>query len=88
MRIKQLLTNNNYPMSVIDNAVKKFLDTKQVPAIEANVHRDSINLYYQNQMTSSYKLVEKHLQKIIRKHVTPTDEIYRLTFKYLINVRK
>ena len=42
-RIKQLLTNNNYPMKLIDDEIKKFLLNKYNPSI--NKSTDTIKFF-------------------------------------------
>jgi hypothetical protein len=73
-RIKQLLVNNNFPMSLIEKTVNNFIRQKmqEIPMEDAN--RTEIKLFYQNQMSAHYKLEEKQLQSIIKKHVTPAQE--------------
>lgn len=71
MRIQQLLTNNNYPMEVIEKEVKKFMDRKQNSQCNNNLNTNKIELFYRNQMSSSYKHEEKQLRKIIKENVNP-----------------
>ena len=74
-RIKQLLTNNNFPMSVIDATVSKFMSAIQNPTASAEQQaEDVITLYFRNQMTSQYKNDEAKLKQLINTHVAPTSE--------------
>lgn len=57
-RLGQLFTNNNYPMKMIEEETKKFLD-KIITEPEKEDDRVIHNLFYQNQMTSQYKQDEK-----------------------------
>ena len=73
-RIKQLLTNNNFPMEVIDGEVRKFMDPKYSNMDENPTEKQQIPLYYQNQMNSQYLQEEKSLRKIISNHVAPRED--------------
>ena len=72
-RIKQLLSNNNFPMIIIEREIKNFLDTKYKTHIEHNPNNNII-LYYKNQMTSLYKQEEKRLKLIINTYTEPIDK--------------
>ena len=76
-RVKQLLTNNNYPMDIIEREIKAFLDRKFTSTEETiRPSTEDIQLYFKNQMSSQYKQEEHTLQKIVSDHVTPnTDNI-------------
>jgi len=67
-RIKRLLTNNNYPMHLIDSTVQKFLSSKVLDE-RKDPPGSNIDFYFRNQMTSSYKTEEKRLRKIIEDNV-------------------
>ena len=71
IRIKQLLTNNNFPMKTIDNEVNKFLDKIFRPQEPTATNKIE---FFQGQMYSNYKVEEKQLQTIIDKNVKPVDE--------------
>ena len=78
-RIKQLLTNNNFPIQVIEKTIENFLNDKLAYKNESgnlNAEQDLPNskLYFESQMTTNYKAEEKKLQEIIQKHVTSTPE--------------
>ena len=77
-RIKQLLTNNNYPMKVIDDTIRKFLDKKQAPQPENNTVTNDVTFYFKNQMSSQYKTEETMLRKIIQDNVLPTNPESRI----------
>lgn len=73
-RIKQVLTNNNFPMKIIEQEIKKFLDRKinnNNTTVNSNIENNNITLYYNNQMTSQYKHEEKQIKKIIFDNVRP-----------------
>ena len=62
MRLKQIFTINNYPMSLLDRGVNKFLTSKSqsgstsASASSAGDHApEPFNLFYKSQMTSNYK---------------------------------
>ena len=77
-RIKQLLTNNNFPANIIDESIEKFL-TKRLDFSENNNGNNNDNIsdqkpitfYFENQMTSNYKTDEKQLKNIIQKYIKP-----------------
>ena len=56
-RIKQLLTNNNFPMYLIERAVFKFLATKNQPT-STEEKSETIDFYFSNQLTSQYRMDE------------------------------
>jgi len=68
-RIKQLLTNNNYPMALVEETVRKFLSNK-FSNDSNDIIDNQINFYYRGQMSSNYKLEEKRLKNIIDDNVT------------------
>ena len=68
-RIKQMLTNNNYPMKLIDNTVKVFLNNKIDPVDKEN--SDVIKLYFENQMSLNYKQDEHQLKNLIQRQLKP-----------------
>jgi hypothetical protein len=72
-RIKQLLTNNNFPMSIIDDTVRKFLQQKTAPNENNDGNGKQFIFYFQSQMSSNYKMEERHLQMIIAKNVRPVN---------------
>lgn len=71
-RLKQMLTNNNFPMALIDNTIKKFLANKLRTEHNQENNKEVIKLFYENQMTSNYKVEEKQLQNIINQNIKPT----------------
>ena len=82
-RIKQLLINNNFPNYLVDQVTKEFINKKQDNKLHGQNKRDTANteqqnnqveFYYQNQMTSNYKQVEKELTTIINSSIETTNE--------------
>lgn len=73
-RIKQLLTNNNYPQKIVDETINKFLEQKLTCCVSQDNSDNTIKFYYKNQMTSQYKHEEKLLRKIVDDHVKSTDQ--------------
>ena len=71
-RIQQLLTNNNFPMKLIEQTIKQFIDRKQIPTTESNT--PSINIYYRSQMSSQYKQEERNIKDMVNTHISPTNE--------------
>ena len=73
VRLKQMLTNNNFPMNIIDNTIKSFLDKLFLSDNKLIQDKKQINLFFQGQMSSAYKLEEKELTKIVYEHVKPVN---------------
>ena len=81
-RIKQLLTNNNFPMELVDKTISQFLNSIMEPK-SRNESEDNINFYFENQMTSNYKTEEEKLRKIVDKHiscVSPSSKVNLLIY--------
>lgn len=81
-RIKQLLTNNNYPMKIIEHEIKKFIEIK----VKNNLvtRKKPINLFFQHRFSSNYKNEEKKLKTIINDNIFSVDknEEVRLNIYY------
>lgn len=74
VRIKQLLTDNNYPMQTIDREINRFITSKiDSPLTPDPPPPPDTRLYFEHQMTSNYKNEEKSLHNIIDKHIKPTN---------------
>lgn len=75
-RVKQMLVNNGYSCTEIDNEIKAALDiyhagkTSNTQTCSENGEQTH-KLYYKNQMNSGYKEDEKALKDIIHKNVHP-----------------
>jgi hypothetical protein len=81
-RIRQLLTNNNFPMALIDRTINNFVNQKfqDNPSITP---RKKILLFFQNQMSTNYKTEEKQLEQIVHRNIQPvaaTEEIKLLIY--------
>jgi hypothetical protein len=81
-RIKQLLTNNNFPMTLIDRTINNFVKQKVLknPSI---IPKRQIQLFFQNQMSINYKIEEKQLEQIVLRNIQPvaaTEEIKLLIY--------
>ena len=68
--IRQALTNNNFPINLIDKSINSFLQNKFNPM--SSNQKEIIKLFYKNNMTNNYKQEEKTLRKILQNHVKPT----------------
>jgi len=68
-RIKQLLTNNNFPMQLIDRTIHDFINRKLKPSSVTT--STNTKFFFQNQMSSNYKVEEKRLKEIFYKNVKP-----------------
>lgn len=60
-------------MSLIDETVRNFINSKCSP-VNNEALVEGTQLYFENQMSSNYKIEERHLKDIIKKHVKTTDE--------------
>jgi hypothetical protein len=71
-RLKQMLTNNNYPMQLVENVISKFLKnkTRATPDVPQTT---GLPLFYMNQMNSNYTTDERVLKNIIRDKVQCTN---------------
>ena len=65
-KLKQLLINNGYSNSLFDCVLKKYVQQKQFQSQETP--NQTLDLFYRNQMTSSYKIDEKVLKNIIKQN--------------------
>ena len=72
--LKQVFSNNNYPMHVIEKIITNFTREKQSSQEAPQTTGDKIKLYYENQMNNQYKKDEKIMKDIIRKNVKPANE--------------
>ena len=72
-RLKQLFTNNNFPMKTIEKEISNFISKKHHPESQNpdEPTTDPTTLYYRNQMSSQYQQEEKNLQNIIENNVKP-----------------
>ena len=71
-KLKQLLINNGYSNSLFDCVLKKYVQQKQSQPQETP--NQTHDLFYRNQMTSSYKIDEKVLKNIIKQNIKCTNE--------------
>ena len=74
-RLKQLFTNNNFPMKIIDKEISNFLSKRFSPENHNSEEptTDPTKLYYRSQMSSQYKQEEKNLQDIITNNIKPVN---------------
>lgn len=71
-RIKQLLTDNNFPCDMVDDHINKFISAKMTTEERGQEDgKEKVNFWFLNQMTSNYKVEEQTLTKIIQTHVLP-----------------
>ena len=67
-RFKQILVNNSYKNSMIDEVVKNYL-YKMNNNNPATSNKETIKVFYRNQMNQAYKTDEKVLKDIICRNV-------------------
>ena len=87
-RIKQLLTNNNFPMKYIDKNIELFLNKYVLSQNKETASKNIIPFYFHNQMTANYKQDENQLIKIVKEHVEPCDENFRINLTIFYRARK
>jgi len=68
-RIKQILVNNGYSNTFLDEEIKEFLNKRFINHSNQNERKNSIKLYYCNQMNEAYATDERVLRQIIRDNV-------------------
>jgi len=85
-RIKQLLTNNNFPMDIIDSTVQEFVN--RLNSDNPPTTNNKIKLYYESQMCSNYKIEEKQLRNIINSNVKPNIEDTVISLEIFYRNRK
>ena len=68
-RVKQLLVNNGYCNSEIDQEINKQLERQRQSKVTESKNGKSHILYYRNYMNTQYKTDEKILKDIIKKNV-------------------
>ena len=62
--VKQVLVNNNYPNTLVDTQLKKFLDQKHSSGNNIQ-SKNLIPIYYENQMHENYRLEERIIKNIV-----------------------
>ena len=60
-------------MKLISSTVAKFLNEKFEPSARDD-KQEEIKFFFQNQMTSNYKMDERILKELFNKHVSPASE--------------
>ena len=72
-----MLTDNSYPISLIDTEVNKIISRfmqRTITAEDSTTHK----LFYKNTMSAGYKQDEKVLQQIMKTNIkttNPTDKV-------------
>ena len=81
-RISQLLTNNGYKKSEIDDVIRRrmniFMDDQKTTENNKNEQEKEVRIFYKNYMSSSHKEDEKAIKRIISNNVKTTDEDAKL----------
>ena len=74
-KIKQLLINNDFNNSVVDYHINKFLDKKINPSNNNHdsQNKSNIDIFYQAQTHSNYKLDERVLKDIVYRNTQVVD---------------
>ena len=82
-RVKQMLTNNGYPISMIDDITRKTI-SKHFSQTEDNDQSTSgttHRLYFKNQMSPVYKADENALKTIIHRKCKPAQQNDKLELR-------
>ena len=74
VHIKQLLINNNFSNTMVDNRIKKFLNNTLSPNVNKKEKKTPIIIYHQGQTHNNYKLDEKVIEEIVDKNTRCIDE--------------
>ena len=82
-RVRQILSDNNYPISVIEREIQAALSKRleqRPPESQGTTH----HLFYKNTMSPGYKADEKVLRSIIHRNCKPvkTEDSIKLTIYY------
>ena len=64
LHVKQVLVNNNYPNSLVDMQIKKYLG-KKVNNENSSQGKSVVPIYYEAQMHDNYKLEERIIKNLI-----------------------
>ena len=82
-RLKQMFTNNKYPMHIIETEINNFLNKKFTNSNEETIKK-AHKIFYENQMHSNYKTDEKIIKDIIKSKMkcTRENEEVRLNIYY------
>ena len=83
-RIKQILVNNGYSNTEVDDEIRKHLNRVCASDKNDRTKKNSITLYYRNFMSSAYKVDERVIRQIISDCVkgTNTDDDVKLEIYY------
>ena len=85
--IRKLLVNNNFPIVLVDDAIKKFLDKRFQTDNNTN-EQQQVTLYYRNQFSKNYKNEERTLRQLVGRHVQPSDNTKKLNLSIFYKNRK
>ena len=76
--IKQMLVNNNYSNTKIDTLINTFIQQKQVQRNTMQSSKNSIQIYYNNQMHQNYVIEERVIKDIIKNNTKTIDPTQKL----------
>ena len=81
--IKQMLINNDYSNTLVDNQINQFISRKIEPN-QTNEEKTSIPVYYNSQMNQNYKLEERVIKQLIKDntHCIESDKRLDLIIYY------
>jgi hypothetical protein len=88
VRIKQVLINNGFPITLVDANIKLFLNNAYNRPENTSSELPPIVLYYRNQFTSSAKTDEGNLRKLLLKHVHPSAKYQDLHLRIFYKNKK
>ena len=77
MHIKQVLVNNNYSNTIVEQHIKKFLENK-LSSSKLRQCPNKIPIYYQSQHHLNYKVEERIIKNIILNNVKCVKENHKL----------
>ena len=85
--IKQILTNSNYPMNLIDSEINSFIERK-VKNRPPTKNKEKINIFYCHRMSNNYKTEESKLKSIIRNNIQAVQDDHQVCLNIYYKSRK
>ena len=92
--IKQILTDNYFPMKVVDAEVDKVIRGRRSATSDASTEAENssseatVNLYLRNQITTAYKADDSKLYEMVRRHLRPVSDNTKVKRCFYYKTRK
>ena len=88
VHIKQMLVNNNYTNTKIDQLTNNFINTKITKRTASEQDVRPLNIYYNNQMHKNYRIEERVLKDLICTNIKCTNPNQRVNVVFYYKNRK